>query len=321
MGETRLSHLFVNSEQVGNAVTVTLPDYENSGECEEAIIHYLEAGVGEPLLLIHSIGQSLYTWRNVFSELSENYRVIAIDLLGHGYSSRPNTFRYTMDDTAGLIAAFLDSKGIQSAHMIGFSMGAMYMLRFLSLYPERVANCIAIAPGGITEEMPKLVHQMCKPLVSVFSRNLYTMGDIKKMLLSCVCDPEVIDERVVKQYYEPVSDGLTREALMYALRNFDMEYVAEGLIDADHEVLVLWGKEDAWHLPAGSVYFQGILQNGRYYLVRGAGHLLQEEAPHKLLEIVYSYIPPAVPSYDVYRYTQPEPEEAPVPEAQDDTGL
>jgi len=38
--------------------------------------------------------------------------------------------------------------------------------------------------------------------------------------------------------------------------------------------------------------------------VRNAGHLLQEEAPTKLLEIVYSYIPPAVPSYDVYRYTQ-----------------
>ena len=46
------------------------------------------------------------------------------------------------------------------------------------------------------------------------------------------------------------------------------------------------------------------LRAGRYYLVRNAGHLLQEEAPTKLLEIIYSYIPPAVPSYDVYRYTQ-----------------
>ena len=55
---------------------------------------------------------------------------------------------------------------------------------------------------------------------------------------------------------------------------------------------------------AGSVYFQSVLRAGRYYLVRNAGHLLQEEAPMKLLEILYSYIPPAVPSYDVYRYTQ-----------------
>ncbi len=309
-----ISQLFVNSEQVGSVLTVTLPDYEDCGAHEEVSIHYLEAGVGEPLLLIHGIGQSLYTWRNVFSELSENYRVIAIDLLGHGYSSRPDTFRYTVDDTADLLMAFLDAKGIQSAHMLGFSTGAMYMLRFLSRYPERVANCVAIAPGGITDEMPKLVHQMCKPLVSVFSRNLYTMSDVRKMLYECVSDPSVIDERVVRQYYEPIADGLSREALMYALRNFDMEHVAEGLIDVDHEVLVLWGKEDNWHLPAGSVYFQGILQNGRYYLVRGAGHLLHEEAPQKLLEILYSYIPPAVPHYNVYRYTQPVPEEAPAAE-------
>lgn len=312
------SQLFINSEQVGNTLTVALPDYDECGENEEATIHYLEAGVGEPLLLIHSLGQSLYTWRNVFSDLSENYRVIAIDLLGHGYSSRPDSFRYTMDDMAYLLAAFLDAKGIRSAHMIGFSMGAMYMLRFLSLYPERVANCIAIAPGGLTEEMPKLIHQLNKPLVSVFARNLYTMGDVRSLLLECVIDQALIDDRVVKQYYEPMSDGLSREAIMYALRNFDMELVAEGLIEADHEVLVLWGKEDAWHLPAGSVYFQGILQNGRYYLVRGAGHLLQEEAPQKLLEIIYSYIPPAVPHYNVYRYTQPQPE---APAAPDDNGV
>lgn len=308
------SQLFINSEQVGSILSVTLPVYENGGEAEETTIHYLESGVGEPLLLLHSIGQSLYTWRNVFSDLSENYRVLAIDLPGHGYSGRPDTFPYTMDATAELIAAFLDAKGIDSAHMVGFSMGAMYMLQFLALYPERVANCIAIAPGGITDEMPGLAHKLCKPLVSVFARNLYTAGDVKKLLCECVSDPALIDERTVKQYYEPVSDGLSREALMYALRNFDMERVAEGLIDVDHEVLVLWGREDAWHLPAGSVYFQGVLQNGRYYLVRGAGHLLQEEAPEKLLEIIYSYIPPAVPHYNVYRYTQPQFESAPAPE-------
>ena len=221
------SQLFINSEQVGSMLQIALPVYESGGESEETSIHYLEAGVGEPLLLLHSIGQSLYTWRNVFSDLSENYRVIAIDLPGHGYSGRPNTFPYTMDATAELIAQFLDEKEIRSAHMIGFSMGAMYMLRFLSLYPERVANCIAIAPGGVTDEMPKLVHNLCKPLVSVFARNLFAMNDVKNLLGECVSDPALIDERVVKQYYEPVSDGLSREALMYALRNFDMERVAE----------------------------------------------------------------------------------------------
>ena len=304
MGESLRSQLFINSEKVGDFVEIALPVSGEDEEGEIARIHYLEAGVGEPLLLIHSLGQSLYTWRNVFAELSDNYRVIAIDLPGHGYSSRPDTFSYTADDFAFLFNAFLDALNVKSAHLVGFSIGAMYMLRFLSLYPKRVANCVAIAPGGITEQMPQLIHNMSKPLVATFARNLYTANDVRKLLTDCVSDPALIDDYVVRQYYEPMSDGLAREALMYALRNFDQELIAEGLLPVEHEVLVLWGKNDRWHPPSGSVYFQSILRAGRYYLVRNAGHLLQEEAPVKLLEILYSYIPPAVPSYDVYRYTQ-----------------
>lgn len=304
MGESLRSQLFISSEQVGSFIEVALPVSGDEEEGEIARIHYLEAGVGEPLLLIHSVGQSLYTWRNVFADLSDNYRVIAIDLPGHGYSSRPDTFSYTADDIAYVLNGFLDALNVKSAHMIGFSLGAMYMLRFLSLYPRRVANCIAISPGDVTEQMPKLFQQMQTPLVATFARNLYTASNVRSLLMECVTDQTLIDDHVVRQYYEPISDGLAREALMYALRNFDMEAIAEGLMPVEHEVLVLWGKNDRWHPPAGSVYFQSILRAGRYYLIRNAGHLLQEEAPVKLLEIVYSYIPPAVPSYDVYRYTQ-----------------
>ena len=304
MGESLRSQLFINSEQVGAFIEVTLPATGEDEESEVARIHYLEAGVGEPLLLIHSVGQSLYTWRNVFAELPDNYRVIALDLPGHGYSSRPDSFTYTADDMAAVLNLFLDALNVKSAHMIGFSLGAMYMLRFLSLYPRRVANCVAISPGGITEQMPKLIQQLQTPLVATFARNLYTASNVRTLLKECVSDETLIDDHVVKQYYEPISDGLAREAIMYALRNFDMDAIAEGLMPVEHEVLVLWGKNDSWHPPAGSVYFQSLLRTGRYYLVRNAGHLLQEEAPSKLLEIIYSYIPPAVPSYDVYRYTQ-----------------
>lgn len=302
MEDTALHQLFINSEQIGDYVTIRLPGFSDEGVEEEVSLHYLESGVGEPMLLIHSIGQSLYTWRNVFADLSENYRVIALDLPGHGFSSRPDTLNYSMDDMATVLKLFLDELGITCAHMVSFSMGSMYMLRMLTLYPSYVANCIVIAPGGITKQMPSLIHNIANPVLSVFARNLFTASDVRRLLSECVTDPELVDERMIKQYYMPLSDGYSREALMYALQNFDMDLVAQGLRDTDHEVLVLWGKHDAWHVPSSSVYFQGVLQSGRYYLVK-AGHLLQEENPAKLLEVIYSYIPPARPSYDAYRRT------------------
>lgn len=259
--------------------------------------------MGEPLLLIHGIGQSLYTWRNVFADLSDNYRVLAVDLPGHGYSGRPERFAYSMDEMAALLHGFLVEKGIESAHVIGFSTGAVYMMRLLTLYPDCVANCIAIAPGGISKHMPKLFHRMKSSVMSVFSRNLFSAGDVRHMLDECVFDKTAISERDVKQYYAPISDGLSREALMYAVANFDMRGTADALRSLDHEVLCVWGREDRWHPASGSVYFQGVLQNGRYYLIRNTGHLVQEENPGKLLEVVFSYIPPASPSYEAYTYT------------------
>ncbi|MBQ2770477.1 MAG: alpha/beta fold hydrolase [Clostridia bacterium] len=293
--ENASNQLFINSDQVGDKISILLPGFD--GVEEETDIHYLESGIGEPLLLIHGIGQSLYTWRKVFSELSESYRVIALDLPGHGYSDRPESLNDSMESMAEVIRLLLDAKGITSAHMVGFSTGAMYMLRFLSLYEDRVANCIAIAPGGITKRMPKLIHNIKRRFTAVFARNLFTAGDVRKLLEDCVYDDSLVDDRMVRQYYSPLSDGLSREALMYALRNFDMDTVAEGLIPCEHEVLVLWGKEDSWHHPSDSVYFQNILQNGRYYLFKRTGHLLQEEKPEKLLDVIFSYIP-ALDSYE-----------------------
>ena len=200
VADANVGTYFINSEQVGDYVTVTMPVPEGSGEAAEQIrVHYLEAGVGEPLLLVHGIGQSLYTWRNVFAELSENYRVLAIDLPGHGYSSRPERFAYSMDEMAALLRGFLQEKGVASAHMIGFSTGAVYLMRLLTLYPGMVANCIAIAPGGISKHMPKLFHRMKNSISAVFSRNLYSAGDVRRMLNECVVDQSVITERDVKQ--------------------------------------------------------------------------------------------------------------------------
>ncbi len=296
MDETLSGKLFINSSQVGDYVDIIMPEAENRPE-EQIRIHYLEAGIGEPLLLIHGLGQSLYTWRNLFAELSESYRVIAIDLPGHGYSDRPEYFCYSMDEMAEAIKRFLDEKDIISAHMIGFSTGAMYMLRLLTLYPEYVANCIAISPGGISKQMPSLIRSLKSPLKAVFSRNLFSFGDVKKCLQECFYDQTVIDDRVVDQYYEPLSDGYTREALMYAVQNFDLRLVTDQLKETDHEILLLWGKEDKWHLPNNSVFYQSILQNGRYFLVRNSGHIVQEDTPEKLYQVILSYIPSATYGY------------------------
>ncbi len=285
---------FINSEHTGDYVEITLPGYPNKegvATPEQANIHYLEAGTGEPLLLVHSIGQSLYTWRRVFEQLSKSYRVIAVDLLGHGYSARPIQFDYTIAEQSAALIAFMDAMGIQSAHMVGHSMGALYVTHLCSQHPERVGRVILTAPGGLTPEMPLMIRMIDSPILGGLACRLYTLKTTKKLLDDAVFDLTILNDEVVSQYYATICDSLSRKAIQLSLHNFDETEVEKQLRLVESEVLILWGAEDKWHLPSASELYHAALRNAQFAVVRNAGHLLHEEKPQRFIEAIQEYIP------------------------------
>jgi hypothetical protein len=164
------------AKRLQDAVRVVKTKYET------AKMHYLESGKGEPMILIHSAGQSLYTFRGLFYKLAMSYRVIALDLVGHGYSDRPDFFDYGIGDHAESIAGFMDAMGIESAHILGFSMGAGFALEFAKRHPDRVGRVIAISPGGITGSMPLSVRMIESGLFGGLASRLYRMRTVEKLL-------------------------------------------------------------------------------------------------------------------------------------------
>lgn len=293
MEEKHEEQYFVNNAQTGAFITVEMPVRVGGedGEKESIRLHYIDEGNGEPLLLIHSIGQSLYTWRNVFYPLTARYRVIALDLPGHGFSDRPARFAYSVDEMAELLKRFLDALGVESTHIAAFSCGAIYAFRLLSMYNEYVANIITLAPGGVGRSMPRFVRNIKRRFTAVFARNLYGMPEVRKMLDEAFYNQTMVTDGLVENYYSTVSDGLSREAIMYAVQNLDVAYTAKKLRPLEHEVLVLWGGNDRLHPPSGSVYYQGVLKNANFYLIKNAGHLAHEEQPLKFVNTVFEYIP------------------------------
>ncbi|MCL2695665.1 MAG: alpha/beta fold hydrolase, partial [Clostridiales bacterium] len=97
-----------NTDRTGEFVNISLPGFPQKGapKPEETKIHFLAMGEGEPLLLVHAPGQSLYTWRNIMPALAQRYCVIAFDLIGAGFSGRPDSMNYSMDEVADSILAF-----------------------------------------------------------------------------------------------------------------------------------------------------------------------------------------------------------------------
>ena len=107
----------------------------------ELINHYEEAGAGEPLILLHGNGESCEYFSRQISYFKENYRVIAVDTRGHGKSPRgtaPFTIRQFADD----LYAFMRRRGIDKAHILGFSDGGNIALTFVLRYPACVDRLI-----------------------------------------------------------------------------------------------------------------------------------------------------------------------------------
>lgn len=313
---------FINSEHTGEYVDIMLPlpaeepvrprkkavaaaDGEAAPEngenapapaFEKVKLHYMEAGEGEPLILIHSVGQSLYTWRDVFDRLSQHYRTIALDLPGHGYSSRPESFGYSVEDTAFAICAFMDAMGIESAHFLGFSLGSAPIMRIAADHPERVGRAVLLSPGGVTPDMPLAVRMIDSPILGFAASYLYNMHTCEKLLYDAVFDLTNITPDVVQEYYRTVSDGASRRAVRMSLQYFNDEAVIASLRDVQTPVLILQGSEDKWHpAEAGAELYHAAMRNAVFSVVRNAGHLIQEEKPERVLAALLEFIPVVMP--------------------------
>ncbi|MCE5235663.1 MAG: alpha/beta hydrolase [Clostridiaceae bacterium] len=271
------------------------PEKEEAPEGESVRMHYVEAGTGEPLILVHTIGQSVYTWRAAFNRLSEYYRVIAVDLLGHGYSDRPETFGYTIEEHAEAIKLFMDAKGIKSAHFMGFSMGCAYVSQLAITNPERMGRIILLAPGGISPEMPLAIRMIDSTVLGPIASMLYGVRTVEGILSQCFFDLTSLTSEVASEYYRTVSDAAARRAVRYSLHYFDDTALNARLREVEQDILILQGGEDKWRSLAQAEFFHAAYKNACFAVVRNAGHLLHEEKPDKLVAAALEFIPVAMP--------------------------
>jgi 3-oxoadipate enol-lactonase len=100
-------------------------------------------GNNPPVILIHGVGLSQAMWRAQKAALEHRYRVITLDMLGHGGSAAPAADA-GLDDYADQIAVLMDRLGIDRAILIGFSMGALVARAFALRFPDRLSGLILL---------------------------------------------------------------------------------------------------------------------------------------------------------------------------------
>ena len=113
-------------------------------------IHYVEAGEGEPILLIPGAFSTYRHWNRVIPYLSKHYKLLCMDYLGAGDSDKPRSgFKYTIEEQTDLIANMMEKLQIPKVHIVGVSYGGAIALNIAARYPEKVDKIVSIEGNGI----------------------------------------------------------------------------------------------------------------------------------------------------------------------------
>jgi 3-oxoadipate enol-lactonase len=114
-------------------------------------LHYLEAGAGRPVLLLHSNGNSAYEYEDLIKILATNNRVIAWDQPGHG-DSEPIARHYSVEDFGDAVIAFMDAAGLKSASVLGSSIGGGITVDLGARHAARIDSLFIVECPVRTQE-------------------------------------------------------------------------------------------------------------------------------------------------------------------------
>lgn len=269
-------------------------------------LHYYEKGKGEPLILLHGLGQSLYTWRENIDYFAANgFRVIALDMAGFGYSGHPNIY-YTIDENVTILRAFIDSLNIKRAHFAGVSTGAQIALLFAAKYPQHTDKLILVSPGAPNENYPFMLKLLTTWYGATCCRLFLREPTFKKVLNEFYFNATLLDSKTIAQYFKPFKNKNTRETLIRYLANYDDSRIVSLLGNIKNQTQIFSGAEDRNHPEKEMCVYAQKLMFSQYCKIRNCSQNVHEEKSdtfnYKTLQFLQSdYIGLRVNSYGHYR--------------------
>jgi len=243
-------------------------------------IRFDAMGDGDPVLFIHGVGQTAYTWRKNLPVFAQQFLTIAPDMVGYGFSDKPE-LTYSVEENSEFILALLNALRIKQTHIVACGSGAVYALDFMIHYPERVGRGVMIAPGGLTKAFPYWVRMLGGPLANPASM-MFGRKAVAETLSACFFDQTVIKEEDIETTFAALDSKIAKDALIRSIQNFNEEEVLSRLKTLQHDTLFVWGEDDKVRPPREFARnYIGIPPRAQEMLVRNTGHLVHEEKPEK----------------------------------------
>jgi len=252
-------------------------------------MYYEIQGEGEPLLLIAGIGQDHNTWGLVAPHLQPDFQLILPDNRGVGATDMPDV-TYTVELMAGDFLALLDELAIESAHVVGHSLGAAIAFEMGRAHPERVRNVVMLSglyPGP----------QVAMPSPEAMEVLTDRSGEPEELVKrgARIATAPDFEEQQPELFAMLVQAGLNRTQ---PPKIYERQSTAGGLyLQEDHlgegfdpPLLLIYGEHDEVAPPENGERIQSELPDAEMTLIPDAGHFLHVEQPVALSDAIAKFL-------------------------------
>ncbi|UCH87661.1 MAG: alpha/beta fold hydrolase [Dehalococcoidia bacterium] len=279
---------------VGRCENLDLADASKPGEMirlEDAAIHYVDRGQGQPLVLIHGLGGRIYNFRYNIPVLSKHLRVVALDLRGFGYSERPAAGDYSLTAQARLVSELMDRLSIPRAAVLGHSMGAAIALRLAVTYPERVDRLILVGSAPPNGMVPRFAaSRLLRPLLRLGTALVLHQPRLREEVLrQGFYDPAFLSPEMLEEFRRSASIRGSTNAIASLLSDVARDEPVD-LSRVSQPVLLLWGEGDRWTNLRLARQLADELPDARLQVIDRARHMVLEERAEEANEAILAFL-------------------------------
>ncbi|MEO0853494.1 MAG: alpha/beta fold hydrolase [Cyanobacteria bacterium J06648_11] len=269
-------------------------------------IYYVRSASGRspypPLLFVHGFGASTDHWRKTMVDLSQDFEVWAIDLLGFGRSAKPD-IAYSGDLWREQLHDFIQNVIGRPAILVGNSLGGYASLSTAAMYPEAARGVVllnsagpfsnpnAVPPTPLQRGLQKVTQSLLlTPWASgMLFRYTRQRSVIRKTLEKVYCDRAAVTDRLVEEIRRPADDPGAAQVFASVFKSPRGETVDGLLEQLQCPLLLLWGEGDPWiNARDRSTKFKQYYPQAQERFFN-AGHCPHDEVPHLVNPVIRNW--------------------------------
>jgi pimeloyl-ACP methyl ester carboxylesterase len=239
----------------------------------EVQLYYEATGAGQPLLFIHGLGSSTRDWEPQVAEFSRSYRVITVDLRGHGQSDKP-AGPYTIPMFAADVATLIQTLGAAPAHVVGLSLGGGVAFQLAVDYPALLKTLTIVNSGpsmGVTPEQAQA--EIARRVGIVQEMGMRAMGQALAPNLFPSPEHEALRQTFIERW--AANEPQPYIEATKSLLGFD---VTGRLGEIQCPVLIVTAEHDYTPVAAKEAYVK-LMSNAELVVIPGAHHATPMEQP------------------------------------------